>query len=92
MRYYKSDVYVHGNTMRRGVLFHASYAMNTRTNLEVIYHPRVCASAFIVPYDKVMEALNVNYSPGMCFEMLVDEGEDPEHIRNKLLLLAFRFE
>ncbi|KAM0043099.1 putative transcription factor ARF family [Helianthus debilis subsp. tardiflorus] len=74
---------VDGNTMRHGVLFHASYAMNTRTNFEVIYHPRVCASAFIVPYNKVTEALNVNYSPGMRFEMLVDEGEDPEHIPNK---------
>ncbi|KAJ0901243.1 putative transcription factor ARF family [Helianthus annuus] len=74
---------VDGNTMRHGVLFHASYAMNTRTNFEVIYHPRMCASAFIVPYNTVMEALNVNYSPGMRFEMLVDEGDDPEHIPNK---------
>ncbi|MFS8026868.1 hypothetical protein Hanom_Chr16g01491741 [Helianthus anomalus] len=68
---YLSDVYVHGNTMRRGVLFHASYAMNTRTNLEVIYHPRMCASAFIVPYDKVMEALTLIILPECVLKCLL---------------------
>ncbi|KAF5794979.1 putative transcription factor ARF family [Helianthus annuus] len=68
-----------GSAMRRGVLVDASVSMTTKTYFTVIYHPRMCCSAFIVPYHVVMEALSVNYSAGMRFETL----DDPEDMSRK---------
>ncbi|XP_076929893.1 auxin response factor 23-like [Bidens hawaiensis] len=68
-----------GLNMRRGVLLEASVAMTTGCNFTVLYHPRMCTSPFMVPYNIVMEALEMNYVPGMRCEMLCN-GDDPEHI------------
>ncbi|KAJ0764461.1 putative transcription factor ARF family [Helianthus annuus] len=68
-----------GSAMRRGVLVDASVSMTTKTYFPVIYHPRMCCSAFIVPYNVVMEAIKVNYAPGMRFETL----DDPEDMSRK---------
>ncbi|KAI7755615.1 hypothetical protein M8C21_016688 [Ambrosia artemisiifolia] len=80
---HKASTDLTGSDMRRGVLVDASVSMNTGTNFPVVYHPRMCASAFIVPYDIVMDALKVNYSPGMGFETLDVGGEDPEYMSKK---------
>ncbi|KAI3817815.1 hypothetical protein L1987_11613 [Smallanthus sonchifolius] len=84
VRMQKIPIDLDGSTMRHGVLLGASVAMETRCKFPVNYHPRMSGSPFIVSYDKVMEALKVNYLPEMGFEMLVDGGgDDPEHIPKK---------
>ncbi|KAK1415496.1 hypothetical protein QVD17_31278 [Tagetes erecta] len=79
IRILKESTDLTGPAMRHGVLVNASVAMDTRCEFTVIYHPKMCASAFIVPYDKVMEALRVNYLPEMGVEMLVTVREDLEY-------------
>ncbi|XP_076890967.1 auxin response factor 23-like [Bidens hawaiensis] len=71
--------YLSGLNMRRGVLLEAYMARMTGCNFTVLYHPRMCTSPFMVPYNIVTEALKINYVPGMRFEMLCN-GDDPEHI------------
>ncbi|KAD2805195.1 hypothetical protein E3N88_38572 [Mikania micrantha] len=88
VRMQKRSTDLTGPAMRRGILVNAALAIDTRCPFTVIYHPRMCASAFVVSYDKVMEALKVNYSPEMGFEMLVDGGEDPEMKRFSGIITA----
>ncbi|KAI3731147.1 hypothetical protein L1987_62330 [Smallanthus sonchifolius] len=89
VRMQKISIDLNGSAMRRGVLLGAFVAMETRSKFPVNYHPRMCGSPFKVSYDKVMEALKVNYLPEMGIEMLVDGGgDDLEHISKKLALLA----
>ncbi|XP_076897169.1 auxin response factor 4-like [Bidens hawaiensis] len=70
-----------GLSMRLGILSEAFVASTTGCNFSVLYHPRMCTSPYIVPYNIVMEALEMNYVPGMRFEMPCNGKDlDPEHI------------
>ncbi|XP_076944592.1 auxin response factor 23-like [Bidens hawaiensis] len=79
VRIHRECIDLSGLSMRLGILSEAFVATTTGCNFTVLYHPRMCTSPYIVPYNVVTEALEINYVPGMRFEMACN-GKDPEHI------------
>eukprot|EP00252_Welwitschia_mirabilis_P024433 TRINITY_DN7251_c0_g2_i1.p1 TRINITY_DN7251_c0_g2~~TRINITY_DN7251_c0_g2_i1.p1 ORF type:complete len:830 (-),score=150.20 TRINITY_DN7251_c0_g2_i1:743-3232(-) len=66
------------HSMHLGVIATASHAVVTQTMFSVFYKPRTSPSAFIIPYDKYMNAIKSNFSVGMRFKMRFEEEESPE--------------
>ncbi|KAK8717099.1 hypothetical protein V6N13_044380 [Hibiscus sabdariffa] len=57
------------------VIENAWKAYTTRTLFTINYKPRRCPAEFIVPFDRLMESMNINYSIGMRFQMRFESKE-----------------
>ncbi|KAL4376080.1 hypothetical protein GQ457_02G011340 [Hibiscus cannabinus] len=57
------------------VIANAWKAYTTRTLFTIYYKPRRCPAEFIVPFDRFMESMNINYSIGMRFQMRFESKE-----------------
>ncbi|KAK4785939.1 hypothetical protein SAY86_002628 [Trapa natans] len=66
------------HSMHIGVLATAWHAISTGTMFTVYYKPRTSPAEFIIPLDKYLESVEVNYTIGMRFKMKFEGEEAPE--------------
>ncbi|KAK4753652.1 hypothetical protein SAY87_001756 [Trapa incisa] len=66
------------HSMHIGILATAWHAISTGTLFTVYYMPRTSPAEFIIPFEKYVESVKVNYSIGMRFKMKFEGEEAPE--------------
>ncbi|KAK4765503.1 hypothetical protein SAY86_026593 [Trapa natans] len=70
---------LHGTEWRfRHIFRGAWHAISTGTLFTVYYMPRTSPAEFIIPFEKYVESVKVNYSIGMRFKMKFEGEEAPE--------------
>eukprot|EP00258_Populus_trichocarpa_P037953 XP_024453972.1 auxin response factor 2 isoform X1 [Populus trichocarpa] len=69
---------ISSHSMHIGILATAWHAVSTGSMFTVYYKPRTSPAEFIIPVDKYMESVKINYAIGMRFKMRFEADDAPE--------------